>query len=924
VIPELSSTLNPLPVIAADGPIVASASLNLRSGGCTMQVLPEEVAKTVQTSAGTRFDRSRELLERSGQLSLLAESLAAVIGGSRGRLILVRGEAGVGKTVLLRHFCEHEGRSARVLWGSCDALLTPRPLGPLLDIAQITGGELAELVASGAKPHEVVLGLTRELKRRAPTIVVLDDVHWADEATLDVLRLLGRRLVTVPALVVAGYRDDELDRAHPLRIMLGELATAEAIGRIKLAPLSPEAVAMLAEPHGVDALELHRKTAGNPFFVTEALAAGEEEIPHTVRDAVLARTARLSSAARTLLEAVAVVPWHAELWLLEALADKAVERLEECASSGVLRLEPQGACFRHELARLAVEESLTPSRRVTLHRRALAALAAPPAGAPDLARLAHHAEAAGDAEAVVRFAPAAAAHAASLGAHREASAQYERAIGFAEGLSPAARAELLGHRSYECFLTGQFEQSIEARKQALECHRRLGDRAKEGDSLRWLSRILWWAGYPVEAREACREGVTLLERRPPGRALAMAYAQVAQLCMSADDREGAAAWGTRALELAERLEDAESFAHALCTIGSVELAHGQPGGREKLERSLKLAEEAGLEEHVGRGFANLTRVAVRNRLYALATRHLDDGLEYCNERDLDLYRPYLLAHRARIELDQGRWAEAVEPVALVLRDPSASPLARVLALVALGLLRARRGDPDQWAPLDEALALAEPTGELQRLGPVAAARAEAAWLEGKAEAIAQETEAALELAVRGHVSWSMGELAYWRRRSGIDEEIPPGAAEPYALQMSGNWSRAGELWAELGCPYEAALALGEADNDDALRRGLVELQRLGARPAAAIVTRRLRERGVRRLPRGPNAAARQNPASLTARELEVLALLADGLRNAEIAARLVVSPRTVEHQVSAVLRKLGAHTRVEAAAIALRDGLTER
>ena len=906
------------------GPIAANASLNLPSGGCTMQVLPEEVAKTVQAPADTRFDRSRELLERSAHLSLLAESLAAVITGSHGRLVFVRGEAGVGKTVLLRHFCGQEGRSARVLWGSCDALFTPRPLGPLLDIAQITGGELAELVASGAKPHEVVLGLTRELNQVAPTIVVLDDVHWADEATLDVLRLLGRRLETVPALVVASYRDDELDRAHPLRIVLGELATAEAVGRLKLGPLSPEAVAMLAEPHGVDALELHRKTAGNPFFVTEALAAGEEEIPHTVRDAVLARAARLSPAARTLLEAVAVVPWHAELWLLEALAPEALGRLEECASSGVLRLDPKGAGFRHEFARLAVEESLTPQRRVTLHRRALAALALPPVGVPDLARLAHHAEAAGDAGAVVRFAPPAAARAASLGAHREAAAQYARAIAFAQNLSPAAQAELLGHRSYECFLTGQFHESIEARKQALDCHRLLGDRSKEGDSLRWLSRILWWAGRPIEAREAAREGVTLLERHPPARALAMAYAQVAQLCMSADDRDGAAAWGTRALELAERLEDAESFAHALCTLGSVELAHGRPGGREKLERSLELAEEAGLEEHVGRGFANLVRVATRNRLYPLATRYVDDGLEYCNERDLDLYRPYLLAHRARIELDQGRWAEAVEPVALVLRDPGSWPLARIHALVALGLLRARRGEPDQWAPLDEALALADATGELQRLGPVAAARAEAAWLEGKAAAIGQETEAALELAVRGQVSWSVGELAYWRRRSGIGEETPPGAAEPYALQMSGDWSRAGELWAEIGCPYEAALALGEADDDNALRHALVELQRLGARPAAAIVTRRLRERGVRRVPRGPNAAARQNPASLTARELEVLALIADGLRNAEIAARLVVSHRTVDHHVSALLRKLGAHTRGEAAAIALRDGLTEK
>src|SRR3954452_19023138 len=270
----------------------------------------------MQTPADTRVGDSRELLERSHHLAFLAEALAAVVDGSHGRLVLVRGEAGVGKTVLLRHFCEHEHGAARVLWGSCDALFAPRPLGLLVDIAQVTGGELAELVASGAKPHEVVLELTRELKRRVPTIVVLEDVHWADEATLDVLKLIGRRLQTVPALIAVSYRDDELDRVHPLRVVLGELAGAGAIVRLELAPLSPVAVATLAAPHGVDAQELHRKTAGNAFFVTEALAAGEEEIPLTVRDAVLARTARLSPAARTLLEAVAVVPWHAELWLL--------------------------------------------------------------------------------------------------------------------------------------------------------------------------------------------------------------------------------------------------------------------------------------------------------------------------------------------------------------------------------------------------------------------------------------------------------------------------------------------------------------------------------------------------------------------------------------------------------------------------------
>jgi hypothetical protein len=370
--------------------------------------------------------------------------------GAGGHVLLVGGEAGVGKTTLVRRFCEERGGSARILWGGCDPLFTPSPLGPLLAVAEGSGGELKAVVERGAMPYEVVAALARELSARAPTIFVLEDVHWADEATLDVLRLLARRGETVPALVVATYRDDELDRAHPLRIMLGELASSRTVGRVRLRRLSPVAVTRLAEPYGVDAEELYRKTAGNPFFVVEALAAGAEGIPDTARDAVLARAARLSPEGAALLEAVAVVPPHAEPWLLEALAGEVADRLDECLASGMLVAEPAGVAFRHELARLAVEASVPPHRKLGLHRAALAALAEPPVGAPDLARLAHHAEAAGDADAVLRFAPAAAARAASLGAYREAAAQDARALRFGDRLPLDRRAELLERRSYAC------------------------------------------------------------------------------------------------------------------------------------------------------------------------------------------------------------------------------------------------------------------------------------------------------------------------------------------------------------------------------------------------------------------------------------------------------------------------------------------
>jgi DNA-binding CsgD family transcriptional regulator/tetratricopeptide (TPR) repeat protein len=845
----------------------------------------------------------QELLEREG---LLATLHAALPQG--GRLVFAGGEAGVGKTSFARRFVEEQPDSVRVLWGECDALFAPRPLGPFLDLARSTGGELQELVESGARPHEIATALVQELETRSPTVLVVEDVHWADEATLDVLRLLGRRVRVVPALVLVTYRNDELDPVHPLRVVLGELVTSDAVERITIEPLSQEAVTELAEPHRVDAEELYRRTGGNAFFVTEALAAGEEELPETIRDAVLARAARLSPTARALVEAAAVVSPHVELWLLEALAGDAFEHIDECLASGMLRVYEGDVAFRNELARLTIEEGLAPNRRLALHRSALAALASPPAGVPDLARLAHHAEAAGDTGAVLEFAPRAAERAAHLGAHREAAAQYARALRFAQELELEARAELLDRYSYEAYLTGQLSEAIEAQEHALEGHRTAGDWRKEGDALRSLSRLLRYVGRTEEAVEAGHDAVAVLEAHPPGHELAMAYCHVSHQYVWAEEADGALAWSTRSLELAQRLDDTEALVYGLINIGAAEMLAGSAEGTARFEQSVELAQEAGLEEHAGRAFVNLVWWAPRDRSYAVADRHLEAGLEYCAERGLDLWRLYLLAYRARSELDRGCWDEAVESASFVVRDPRASPVPRIWALAVIGLVRARRGDPDHWAPLDEAWALAEPTAEMQRVEPAAAARAEAAWLEGRTETVAAATDAPLELARRRGATWAVEELTSWRRRAGIRDELPNGRPRRTAAK-----------WRELGCPYDAALALADTGQEGALRRSHEELLALGALPAAGIVARRLRERGATGIARGPRSETRSHPAGLTRRELDVLDLLGEGMTNAEIAARLVISEKTVGHHVSSILGKLGVRSRYDAAKLAAQD-----
>jgi DNA-binding CsgD family transcriptional regulator/tetratricopeptide (TPR) repeat protein len=860
------------------------------------------------------------LLERSAELSALADDLADVAASGSGRLVLIAGEAGIGKTALVRTFCAAAG-SARVLSGACDALHTPRPLGPVDDIAEQTGGELAELVERCAGIGDLLAAFVRELRRRSPSVVVFEDLHWADQATLDLVRVLGRRIDTIPALIVATFRDDELDRAHPLRLVLGELPRMRR-RRLSLEPLSVGAVADLAGPLAIAPVELHARTAGNPFYVTEALASGGASIPDGVRDAVLARAARLDPGARMLLDAVAIAPQRAELGLLEALAPQQIGHLETCLASGMLRAERGGVAFRHEIARETIEDALPPDRAVTLHRHAVRFLTELPDGRQDLARITHHAEATADRDAVLRYAPAAARRAAALGAHRQAADQLECALHYAGSLDGAERAELLERRSYECYLISAIDDAIDARRQALAEHSLRGDVRREGDSRRWLSRLLWFKGDNAGADAEGRRAVELLEPLPPGPELAMAYSNIAQLRMLTNDLDETRHWGARAGQLAGRLGETEILVHALNNVGTAEMAAGLPEGSEKLHRSLAIALEHRLEEHVARAYTNLGTCAITRRDYAAGDAHLESAIAYCRERDLDAWLLYMLGWRSSSLLAQGRWDEAARCATEVLRRDSLSAPMRVAPLSVLGRLRARRGDPDPWGPLDEAMELARTTGEVQRLAPVACARAEARWLCGEQERVGAETGDALALALKHDQAWEVGELLAWRRRAGIADRPPSTTPpEPFRLELEGELAAASEMWTRLGCPYDAAIVLAFGEDEAELRRGLAELQRLGARIPAAHVARLLRGRGVRDLRHGPRASTRENAAGLTPRELEVLALVAGGLRNGQIAERLVLSRKTVDHHVSSILGKLCVGTRTEAVAEARRLGI---
>ncbi len=757
---------------------------------------------------------------------------------------------------------------------------------------------------------------------REPTVVVLEDIHWADEASLDALRLLARRVERSTLLVLATFRDD-LDRMHPLRIVLGELATRPTVCRITLEPLSEPSVAELAAAADIDAGELHRSTGGNPFFVTEVLASGNGAIPETVRDAVLARVASLSEPARALLDAVAVVPKRVELWLLEELAPTCIDALEECLVTGTLRASNGGVEFRHELARRAVEESIEPRRAAGLHRLAVVALEHPPVGAPDAARLAHHAEAAAQAEPVLRYAIAAAERSEALGAHREAAEQYARALRFADGLSDEERASLLERQSDSLYNTDEQAQAIIALEGAIELHRRAGNVRAEAVDLARIVPMLTCRGLLREAEEAAATALRLVEPLPPGTEHAAVYQAAARARFLEDDFAGAISWLRRALNLIDERSQPDLFVDISILVGTAEMLRDGPQASAALEAAVDHARRLGIHAQVVRGLHNLAIGAAQNRSYDLVERWLAEGLEVCDKLELDLWRLALLQFRAVVELELGRWDDAAATAKLLVDEPRDSPEPRLIGLLVLALVRARRGDPGARSLLDEALAMVFPALALDRDGEVACALAEIAWLEQIPVDIREATQPVFDLALdRRSAAW-IARIAYWRGKHGIVDELPPDLVGPHALQLAGDWKKAAAAWAAFGCPYEEALALSETDDEGGLREALSRARQLGAGALAAHVSRRLRELGIRGVASGPRASTQANVAALTARELEVLRLLGEGLRNAAIAERLFLSPRTVDHHVSAILRKLQAGSRGEAVVQAARLGLVE-
>lgn len=856
------------------------------------------------------------LLEREDELGLLSGVVGDAVDG-RGCLVLVGGEAGIGKTSLVRALQASLPSGVAFLQMACEPLSVPVPLAPLRELLHASGtGDPA------AEPTDDRIELARSihgiLADRAPAVAVVEDAHWADPLTIDVLRVIARRVEEAGVVVLVTYRADEVGANPSLGLWLGDLATSPWSRRLALRPLSGAAVEELAGGSGVDTHLLLKATGGNPFLVVESLAVGGQ-LPASVRDAALARAGRLSRGARRVVDAAAVLGRRLEPRVLKALVGECSDEVDEAIARGVLVAEESNLGFRHELIREALEQSISPARRAELHASACAVLAALPEPA-DNALLAHHAELGGLADEAAAYAMLAASEAERVGAVHETYLQAERALRLARDLDPETKFDLLVQYARAAnFANPRLDEGADAAQRAVELAIELGDDRRRGHALMALSYACWSLERVIEARSAAEQAVAAFQPTEDVASLAWAHATLIRIEATSFDPGAAVESARSPLALAERSGLEEVGIDLAISVG---LARGHLGDRAALgalEDALELSKHGGFTIRMVRTYVNLMSVAVALREHTRVDQVAGEALPALEELGVSqLPRASIRFSRALSLLDRGRWEEALAIASLRERWWQGQfPVACAIE----GLINARRGEPGAdalieqgWKELSELVA-----AEGARHGIVRLARLEAAWLRGDLRSASQQLRDARDSAAVPRFARTGADIALWGWRLGVQLEVPAGAPAPVLLELEGDWRRAIDGWFELEAPYEAALAALPGD-DRAARDAMTTLHKLGAKATARAFARDRAASGATAA-RGARRSTLANPAGLTRREQEVLEVLETNASNAEIAAKLHLSERTVAHHVSSILAKLGVPNRHLAVEHARRQAL---
>jgi DNA-binding CsgD family transcriptional regulator/tetratricopeptide (TPR) repeat protein len=852
------------------------------------------------------------LLERDQELELLADLLGD-IDSSGGKVVLLRGEAGIGKSSLVHEFVAMHTDEAHIHVGYCDDLFIPQPLSPFWDMARVEPS-LRGPIEDGSRSRlleEVMDLLSRSLR---PTILVIEDTQWADEATLDAVKYLGRRIARTNGLLLLTYRDGVVDYDHPLRKVIGEL-DPRSVSRISLTNLSPSAVSTLIADSKLDPEEVFAVTRGNPFLVTEMAAAGGERVPSSLQDSVMARVGKLSPEARAMAKTLSAIPEAIPIQDALGLTGATADQLAECEKRGLLDLDGALVWFRHELIRRTVEASLTRSEREAAYRTVLDNL--PEYTHPCL--LIHCAVEVNDVDRLIDLAPRSARYAAAMGGHRQAVEDFRELADHLDRFEKDARAALLDEWAQEELLVDNISEAIRLNELAFEIYKDADDRKAQSRSLAQAAHLFENLGQRQQAEQVARQAVEVLGSNPDGSDLAGALEANAYLQMMAGNIAGTSQLVEQTLEVAGADIDERIIIRSLNHRGIVANIANYPDGRESLDEARERSEAAGQWFEEGRALLNHAWAAAEFRDLPIAADYTQRAIASAARHELASIESYSTAMYARVLDLEGKWAEA-EDLARDLLDAAAIP--QMVVLPILGAIEARKGRDTATATLSQAWEMSSVANEFQRLGPAAIAVAEHAWITGIDDLPMKDLKRVLVTGLEHGFTWSTGSLAFWLWKLGELSETPEGIAEPYRLMIEGEPIAAAGIWATIGCPYERAIALAHGDPTAQLE-ALEILERLGATAVAAKLRKSLRDQGVS-VPRGKGRATRSHVAGLTARQAEILQLLDEGLSNTEIADRLFVSPRTVENHVSAVLSKLDSSTREEAVSRARTEGLLAR
>jgi DNA-binding CsgD family transcriptional regulator/tetratricopeptide (TPR) repeat protein len=852
--------------------------------------------------------RSDRLVERDTQLQVLVELMAEPM--QSGGVVLLSAEAGFGKTSLLDAFFETLDHRYRVLMAACEPLGIPAALGPLFDFVGELPPELQDDIRSGAGRMSVYRGLL-DLVKNDRVVLVFEDIHWADEATLGLIRYLGRRIGATRSVLIVTFRSEEIALNPQLRLVAADLGSVAT--RIELPPLTLAGVEELTEGMGADPVRVYETTLGNPFFVEEVMSSPERGLPPSVSNAVLANAGLLTPEALEFLQMVALSPDGLSIANLDdansAHVDLAFQRRLVTSAKG------QVNC-RHELIRQSLVQALPPALERRLHLQLLAGLEGREVDSPDITRLAYHSIGAGEPEKALNYSLRAAHAAAAAGAHRQAAFHLANALEFSGILDRPTLSKTLLEAAVEHNFINAFDTATSYARLRLGL---AGDPVEEAGARAWVaffeSRRNDLDATRIEAASAAQ----VLRQHPASEELALALAALSWVELVEGNWKTAQLVGEEAIAVARATGSASIEVYAATTVGTARWELGERDGFDQVEEASRLGLATDTGEFAARALNNLGVISLERGRLEEARRWFNLLQEYATSNELDAWYIAAVSTMAWIEVACGRWDDADRALEIVSGQKTCFQT-EIETLTVAARLRMRRGDPGALDLAESVFSRLEEFNDHDAHVSGGALAMEAAWV-----GIFPLTDAADRYRVLcaspglENDRSSRALLAFWALRLGLEMPTGDDLGQLVDLEFDDRAAEASSVWAGRGFPVEAAITRAMVPDPD-LDSVFADLARMGADGVATGLRRELQRRGVKHVPRGERASTQENPEGLTAREMEVLGLLATGSSNSSIAGELFISEKTAGHHVSSVLAKLHVSSRAQAAARAVANG----